>query len=77
MKIDRPPRKDHTLTASQRGYTALYQRLRRAALAANPLCTICGQAWATQTHHRDGNAHNNVPENLAAVCERCHREQHR
>lgn len=34
-------------------------------------CERCGAA-ATDRHHRDGNTHNNAPENIERLCRSCH-----
>ena len=35
-------------------------------------CGECGLVPARDRHHRDGNAQNNAPENVAFLCRRCH-----
>lgn len=41
-------------------------------------CDGCGTTDdRLEVHHRDGNALNNHPLNLVAVCRRCHRAVHR
>ena len=34
-------------------------------------CERCGER-AVDRHHRDGNTGNNIPENISALCRRCH-----
>lgn len=47
---------------------------RKRALRAYPTigpCEACG-ATKTERHHKDGNTANNAPDNIAALCRRCH-----
>lgn len=50
--------------------------LRAAQLRAHPLCeehlARDEVAPATDVHHRDGDAANDAPENLASLCHACH-----
>lgn len=39
-------------------------------------CEACGATKKIHRHHRDGDPTNNVPENIAFLCERCHVELH-
>ena len=39
-------------------------------------CWLCGLTKPTHIHHVDWNHKNNVPNNLAILCERCHVEMH-
>jgi 5-methylcytosine-specific restriction enzyme A len=60
-------------TASQRGYGARWQRLRKMYLRQHPVCTLCGQP-ATDVDHilpkRRGGSDN--WSNLQALCPGCH-----
>lgn len=60
-------------SATQRGYGAEWQALRRRFLIAHPACSACGQR-ATDVHHvhaltRGGS---NDWANLTALCHGCH-----
>jgi hypothetical protein len=35
-------------------------------------CKNCGRKYNLETHHLDGNRHNQDPNNLIKVCRRCH-----
>ena len=36
-------------------------------------CTECGKSRGKlETHHKDGNIHNNLPNNLLTLCSKCH-----
>lgn len=47
------------------------KRLRAQARYELGDCESCG-AQATDRHHKDGDTGNNVPENIAILCRRCH-----
>lgn len=59
-------------TTTQRGYGHAHQKARAQVLGERPVCERCRDALSTDLHHRDGNTHNRRPENLEALCERCH-----
>ena len=42
------------------------------------VCESCGarRGYRQDIHHKDGNRANNVPENLAVLCPRCHNYAH-
>lgn len=40
------------------------------------VCEVCGSTHSIDVHHKDGNYHNNSPENLMIVCRSCHMKQH-
>ena len=40
-------------------------------------CPVCGSDGPFEVHHRDGDAFNNHFINLLAVCESCHRREHK
>lgn len=65
---NRPPRGKTTA----RGYGHAHQVARERVLRKRPLCEVCGNDFATDLHHRDGNPHNRAPANLVAACEGCH-----
>lgn len=69
----RPPRIDHRASARERGYTAAWERLRKAYLNQHPLCVQCG-AGGTDVDHilplRDGG--DNREANLQTLCHVCH-----
>ena len=62
-------------TRTQRGYGAVWQRIRAAFLAEHPGCQRCGKR-AVLVHHRDGDQHNNAWRNLEALCRLCHEKEH-
>ena len=39
-------------------------------------CEICGSTVGLQRHHKDRNPLNNTKENLAVLCQKCHKEDH-
>lgn len=45
------------------------------------VCELCGEKAKEnrnlEIHHKDGNVHNNSPENLIALCSHCHRKVHK
>ena len=61
-------------SASSRGYTAEWRRIRAYVLTEEPRCRICG-APATEVHHivplARGGTHDRA--NLMPLCSRCHR----
>ncbi len=63
-------------SATARGYSADYERLRAIVLAEQPICCFCGAAFSTQCHHLDKNPHNNCRANLCGTCAPCHRKLH-
>ena len=64
------------LSASKRGYTKRWQRLRLRKLGQDPWCEICGEQAATIVHHLDPVAAGNPVmcriERLQSVCASCH-----
>lgn len=52
-----------------RGIARLRQRVIRRQ---RERCADCGDPGPLQVHHVDGNAHNQAPENLVALCIACH-----
>lgn len=46
-------------------------RARRLYSLAGVVCEDCGQP-AVDRHHKDGDTGNNIPENIACLCRRCH-----
>ena len=67
-------------TSSERGYNALWRKLRTAFLAKNPLCAECKRAGKVKPatdvdhivpHHGDQKLFWDVS-NLQALCKRCH-----
>jgi 5-methylcytosine-specific restriction protein A len=63
-------------TAHQRGYTAVWQRIRLTALRRDPLCPLCLLLGKTEAslpvHHVDGNPRNCAADNLIAMCKPHH-----
>ncbi len=51
-----------------------WRSIRARVLAERPVCEICGEAWATEVHHRvkktDGGTEED--DNLQALCKPCH-----
>ncbi|MFH1672933.1 MAG: HNH endonuclease [Pseudomonadota bacterium] len=62
-------------SASERGYTATWAKVRTVKLSRDPLCERCGAA-AVLVHHRDRNPRNNHEENLESLCKDCHVKEH-
>ena len=62
-------------SATQRGYGAAWQRIRRQTLRREPLCATCGRA-AEVVHHRDEDARHNAENNLVSLCRACHERLH-
>lgn len=70
-----PPRApDSRPSAARRGYNKPWRHLRRAILAASPLCVACKAAPATEVDHilplRRGGT--NDLTNLQTLCKSCH-----
>ena len=67
-------------TATQRGYTHRWQKIRNHKLKSDPLCEIHIQEKrvvpAVLVHHIDKNPKNNKKENLQSLCNRCHEKLH-
>lgn len=63
-------------SSSALGYGRLWQRIRLAVLALNPLCLFCMdkgmRTVATEVDHIDGDARNNSNANLRPLCCSCH-----
>jgi 5-methylcytosine-specific restriction endonuclease McrA len=59
-----------TKDARGQRYTNDWRKVRKYVLLANPFCQ-CGEL-ATEVHHKDDNRKNNRPENLTAICRKCH-----
>jgi transposase-like protein len=55
------------------GFASGWGQAQRLYPLQGRVCEGCGVA-ATERHHRDGNPTNNIPENIAFVCHRCHME---
>ena len=62
--------------SSVRGYGSVWQKIRKAKLAMNPICEICNRVGAGVVHHVDHDPKNNQPENLQSVCRDCHESHH-
>lgn len=41
------------------------------------ICELCGSTKSIDVHHKDGDFHNNSPENLMIVCRSCHMKLHK
>lgn len=68
-------RKANSSTRKARDYGERHRRFRRQLLASNPICQICGEAFAVEADHLRYPA-----ESLAdyrAVCKACHKAVHR
>lgn len=62
------------------GYHTLFSKSLREKILKrdNYCCTRCKNSKAIlEIHHADGNHQNNVPENLAIVCKKCHTVFHK
>ncbi|MGK5684777.1 HNH endonuclease [Actinoplanes sp. URMC 104] len=67
------PKRRHALSASQRGYDAVYRRNRATLLAGDPPCSICRRAVATTADHivpLSKGGTNDIT-NLRPACGRC------
>lgn len=68
-QLPEPPRP----TARQRGYDAVWERIRAAFLRRNPYCAVCGKQ-AIDVHHilalRNGGTHDDG--NLMSLCHEHH-----
>lgn len=71
-----PPTAPDRGSTTERGYGTAHQKARAELLRRIPICQRCGVAWSRHMHHRDRNTSNRRPENLEALCERCHQAEH-
>lgn len=67
-------------SASERGYTATWAKVRNWKLSHAPLCQRCMvkaiDRAAVLVHHIDRNPRNNMEENLESLCKDHHVEEH-
>jgi len=69
---------DRRITVREKYALKEWKRLRVEILARDGgRCTICGAENDLHIHHLDCNRTNDAPENLTALCERCHSRIHR
>ncbi|MFX7938275.1 HNH endonuclease, partial [Acinetobacter baumannii] len=40
------------------------------------VCESCGTTTTLRRHHKDRNRENNLPENIAILCQECHKAEH-
>jgi 5-methylcytosine-specific restriction endonuclease McrA len=77
MPAHHAPRPDERPSPSARGYDRTWQRLRKMALHASPVCAECGRL-ATEVHHMrpiaDGGARLEQA-NLQPLCHACHNRE--
>ena len=68
------------LPARERGYDRAWETVRRAHLAAHPLCELCLRDDKTEAavlvHHEDEDPSNNASENLMSLSRACHERLH-
>lgn len=69
--------RDTRESSAKRGYGRRWRKLRKIVLARDPICTICGEAPATEAHHiiprAPGELAADVTEDdLTGVCKPCH-----
>lgn len=77
------PRPDATAYARRprasrqaRGYDDVHLKLRELVLAQHPVCQRCQREYSRHLHHKDHNVWNRHPDNLEALCVRCHMKHH-
>lgn len=62
--------------STERGYGGAWPRIRRMALARDPICPLClleGRTHISEhVHHLNHDSHDNRAENLLAMCEAHH-----
>lgn len=67
-------------SASERGYTATWAKVREIKISRDPLCQRHQLKMidvpAVLVHHRDKNPRNNREENLESLCRDCHAKEH-
>lgn len=66
------------ISAKRKERMKAYKLLREAFLEVNPVCQVCGEAKATDIHHRRGRfgSRLNDTDNWLALCRFCHRLVH-
>lgn len=68
-------------TSNERGYDWQWTKVRTAYLNEHPLCERCDRQHRTVAadvvHHKDRDTSHNTDDNLEALCDSCHREEHK
>lgn len=60
-------------SVSPREYsTSVWKRVRIYKLRTSQRCERCRARLSEEVHHRNGNAYDNRPSNLLALCKSCH-----
>lgn len=72
--VPRPAPKPQAKRASStaRGYGHAHTKQRARLIRERPICQHCGEEWATDLHHIDGDPFNRSDANVLMVCEKCH-----
>ena len=72
--------RDFRVPSSQRGYGAIWRKIRAYKLRKDPLCEDCLKrsfaVAAEVVHHKDENQFNNDDKNLQSLCRDCHEITH-
>lgn len=62
---------------SYRGAHTTAYNLAYSVLGKEKVCEKCGSTRNIDVHHKDGDYHNNTPDNIMILCRSCHIKIHR